>query len=219
MSDISRTAKILATALAGGAVVAGSLTTTASAAPVPPDPSLRDVITAKAYAEKSNKAHNREGKRNCNFYSGYWKPSGNGGCSQSTGGVKWRSNEWCADFTRYVWKKSGAKTSKTTPFAGSFYRAAKAGTGTWHARGKYVPKPGDAVLFDRDGEPGLGNNGWDIDHVGIVVAYDKKTKKLTTVEGNTTKRATGGGTEGVYKRTQYNTQNGDVVGYVSPEGK
>ncbi|GGV11611.1 CHAP domain-containing protein [Streptomyces spectabilis] len=205
---------LLATALAGGVVAAGSLTASASAAPA----SLRGTIVKKAVVEKNDPKHNREAARNCNFYSGYWKTSGDDVCRQSTGGVKWRSNEWCADFARYVWKKSGARTKKTTPFAGSFYRAAKShGTGKWHKRGSYVPKPGDVVLYDWDGrKPSLGNNGWDVDHVGVVVKYKKSGKKLTTIEGNTTKTASGGGKEGVYKRARHNTASGRVVGYVSP---
>ncbi|MGW6456972.1 CHAP domain-containing protein [Streptomyces sp. NPDC055078] len=201
------------TALAGGAVAAGSLTTTASAASTP----LRADIVKTATIEKNNPKHNREKKNNCNFYSGYWKTSGDNICGTTTGGVKWRSNNWCADFARYTWKKAGARTKGIDPWAGSFYRAAKAGTGTWHKRGSYVPKPGDVVLYDWDGKPSLGNNGWDIDHVGVVVKYRKSGKKLTTIEGNTTKTPSGGGTEGVYQRDRSNTERGDVVGYVSPE--
>lgn len=205
---------LLVAGLAGGAVVGGSLTTTASAASSP----LRADIVTRATAEKNNPKHNREAPKNCNFYSGYWKTSGDNICSTSTGGVKWRANNWCSDFARYVWKKSGAKTKKIDPWAGSFYRAAKSGTGTWHKRGSYVPKPGDAVLYDWDGgKPSLGNNGWDVDHVGLVVKYRKSGKKLTTIEGNTTKTSSGNGKEGVFQRSRSNTERGDVVGYVSPE--
>ncbi|MEU6761844.1 CHAP domain-containing protein [Streptomyces sp. NPDC046853] len=205
---------LLASALTGGALAAGSLTTTASAASGP----LRADIVKTATIEKNNPTHNREKPKGCNFYSGYWKTSGDNICSTSTGGVKWRSNNWCADFARYVWKKSDAKTKKIDPWAGSFYRAAKAGTGTWHKRGSYVPKPGDVVLYEwGPGKPTLGTNGWDIDHVGVVVKYRKSGKKLTTIEGNTTKTSSGNGREGVYQRDRHNTERGDVVGYVSPE--
>lgn len=204
----------LVAGLAGGAVVGGSLTTTASAATTP----LRADIVTRATAEKNNPQRNREAPKNCNFYSGYWKTSGDNICSTSTGGVKWRSNNWCSDFARYVWKKSGAKTKKIDPWAGSFYRATKAGTGKWHKRGSYVPKPGDAVLYDWDGgKPSLGTNGWDIDHVGLVVKYRKSGKKLTTIEGNTEKKPGDDGREGVFKRDRSNTERGKVVGYVSPE--
>ncbi|MGH4035067.1 CHAP domain-containing protein [Actinomycetota bacterium Odt1-20B] len=207
---------LLAAVLAGGAVTAGSLTATASAAPEGRS-LLRHTIVKKAVQENNNAHHNREAKKNCNFYSGYWKNSGNNICHTSTGGVKWRSNEWCADFARYVWKKSGAKTSRIDPFAGSFYRAAKAGTGKWHPRGSYTPKVGDVVLYDWEGrKPSLGNNGWDVDHVGVVVGYRKSGKQLTTIEGNTNKQG-GGGKEGVYPRKRQNSATGRVIGYVSPE--
>lgn len=208
---VRRTADILlVSVLAGGALAAVPLTQ-ASAIPLPPESALRDRIVKTAMKEHANTSRNRESSRNCNFYSGYWKPSGDAICGgKQTSGVTWRSNEWCADFSRYVWKRAGAKTKGLDPFAGSFYRAP---AGKYHKKGSYTPRPGDAVLYDWDGSrPGLGGNGWDIDHVGLVKSYNRSTGKLTTIEGNTTSdRETG--KEGVFTRHRDTRR---VVGYVSP---
>ncbi|UUU19351.1 CHAP domain-containing protein [Streptomyces sp. DSM 40750] len=211
---------LLISALAGGALTAEA----ASAAPVSPQSasvsaavSLQTAIKSKAQQQVGLSPRNREMAGNCNYYSAVATApkSGSVGKCKKVGGLQWRYNNWCADFVRYVWKNAGARTKGTDAFAGSFYRARNS-IGTWHARGSYTPKIGDAVLYDWDGgSPSLGTNGWDVDHIGIVIGYNPKTKALTTIEGNTTKSGNGG-TEGVYKRTRHNTKAGDVVGYVTP---
>ncbi|MGP3981961.1 CHAP domain-containing protein [Streptomyces sp. KR80] len=201
------TTSLLVAAVAGGALTAAP-PATASATDGPQEQSIRTQIVAHAEIERSNPEHNREAARDCNFYSGYWGNSGDNICSKWTGPIKWRSNQWCADFVRFVWKQGGARVNGLDPFAGSFYRAP---AGKYHKKGTYRPKPGDAVLYDWDGaRPGLGNNGWDIDHVGVVTSYNGK---LTTVEGNTTRTSSGTGTEGVFQRSRSTKR---VVGYVSP---
>jgi hypothetical protein len=148
------------------------------------------------------------GGNNCNYYSGYWLTSGDGGCGYSSSGVSWRSNEWCADFARYTWHKAGANVAGLDPWAGSFYRANKS-NGSYHSKNSgYTPRMGDAVLFDWDGgTASLGNNGWDIDHVGIVDGY--ATGWVNSVDGNTS----GPGRDGVFFKGR-NTSR--VVGYVTP---
>lgn len=218
-------AMFLASALAGGALAAGSLTT-ASAQPAPPEPSghLRTVIVGTAKIELKESPRNRaitstsNPNMDCNWYSGYWKTSGDDICSKRSGGVKYRSNNWCADFVRYVWSVSGTRTKGFDPFAGSFYRASKTyGTGTYHSKASgYTPKPGDAVLYDWDGKPDLGTNGWGVDHVGIVIAYKKGAKyPLTTIEGNTAPDGKKGPI-GTFERHRVTSQ---VVGYVAPKKK
>ncbi|WP_149824782.1 CHAP domain-containing protein [Streptomyces tailanensis] len=219
------TTLLLITALAGGTLTAQ----TASAAPAAQTSSssasaagvtLQKAIKNLAQKQVKMSPRNREMAGNCNYYSAVATDpkSGEVGKCKKVGGLQWRTNNWCADFVRYVWKNSGARTKNTDAFAGSFYRARNS-IGTWHARGSYHPKVGDAVLYDWDGgTPSLGTNGWDVDHIGIVIGYNSKTKALTTIEGNTTKSGNGG-TEGVYQRTRYNTKAGDVVGYVSPKKK
>jgi len=78
------------------------------------------------------------------------------------------SEFWCADFTKWVWKKAGvtSKLSTLTPSAASFY--------TWGAEhGEQIPfggtpRTGDAVILY---PPGTKTpNGTYADHVGIVTA-------------------------------------------------
>ena len=168
----------------------------------------RGCIFDRAVLEADNPARNREvGNDNCNFYSGYWGNSGDDICGD-VNGSHWRSNSWCADFVRYVWSQAGANTTGLDPWAGSFYRA-NATNGSYHPKGSgYTPQVGDAVIYDWDGTPGLGTEGWDIDHVGIVIDYWNGT--LNTIEGNTTGSDV---RDGVYRKTRPTTQ---VVGYISP---
>jgi hypothetical protein len=198
-------------------VAAGTMGTNAPA----PDCGLRTCILDYARYELSFSPRNRESGNNCNYYSGAWGNSGNDVCSTYSAGylrgtgswtygnIKWRQNDWCADFARYVWSFSGANVTGLTPFAGSFYRA-NAGTSYWHPKSSgYVPQPGDAVLYDWATPPTGGTNGWGIDHVGIVESYSGGT--LTTIEGNTTSDS--GGAEGTFRRHR---STASVVGYVSP---
>jgi hypothetical protein len=78
------------------------------------------------------------------------------------------SELWCADFTKWVWKKAGVTggLGTLTPAAASFY--------TWGTRhGEHIsfggtPKAGDAViLYPPDTK---APNGTYADHVGIVTA-------------------------------------------------
>jgi hypothetical protein len=99
-SRLSRpTRLILATSIVLGGLVA--VEAPAAAASCSP---LRQCIYATADGERRNVTRNREGAGNCNFYSGWW---GNSGLASSTctttSGVKWRQNNWCADFARFVW--------------------------------------------------------------------------------------------------------------------
>lgn len=53
----------------------------------------------------------------------------------------------------------------------------------WVENDAYVPKPGDAILYDWD-DSGSGDClGW-ADHVGIVERADKKSGYITVIEGN-----------------------------------
>jgi CHAP domain len=193
------------------ATAALAATATSASASAPPGCGLRSCIVDVATGALNDPTMNREaGPNNCNFFSGYWGTSGDDICGTSTNGHKYRSNEWCADFARYVWANAGANVSGLDPFAGSFYRA-NSSNGFYHPKGSgYVPAAGDAVIFDWDGTPSLGNNGWDIDHVGIVIQYSNGT--LYDIEGNTNQPGVTG-RDGVFQRTRTTSS---VVGYVTP---
>ncbi|MCA2220765.1 CHAP domain-containing protein [Nonomuraea aurantiaca] len=190
------------TALAGTGLIA---LTAAPAAAV-----SRAGIVSVAQSQLGNASRNHEDPAGsgCNYYTGYfrpWKPAS--GCASSDG-VQWRNSDWCADFSKYVWKNAGvpdAEVDETnggvlTGWASSFKDY---GTkhGTWHARSTgYAPQPGDAVVFDWD-------QSGDIDHVGIVKSSNAGT--VYTIEGNSGNRI---------KENSYARTNIDIVGYSAPVG-
>ncbi|BEL05334.1 hypothetical protein Q0Z83_035250 [Actinoplanes sichuanensis] len=125
---------------------------------------LRATIVAKARAEATNPARNREsGGTDCNFYT----PANKGRAC----GNGWRAQAWCADFARWIWKESGARTTGLNSLANSIQS-----TGTWRP-GKDLTgvQPGDLVGWKFGGTTGD-------DHVGVVVAVNGNS--ITTIDGN-----------------------------------
>src|SRR5690606_16225425 len=98
-------------------------------------------------------------------------------------GVQWRISDWCADFVKYVWKTAGVTYADIPETSGgvitgwaSSLRDYGVKYGTWRTRSSgYTPQPGDAVVFDWNGD-GV------IDHVGIVTSANSST--VYTIEGN-----------------------------------
>ncbi|MGW4110741.1 CHAP domain-containing protein [Actinosynnema sp. NPDC004786] len=139
-------------------------------------------------AEKEmNSSRNKETGVNCNAYS----PDG-------------RCQAWCADFTKYVWGKSGAKTDGVNSMAKSF-KDYGLKNNTWKAgAGVKNVKPGDAVTY-RLNDKNSGN-----DHVGIVTAVDKKTGKITVISGNSGDKI---------RKVTIDPKKSQVTGYASPVEK
>src|SRR5262245_33204558 len=79
-----------------------------SPAPAAATTKLGANIVKIAKAEAANKAHNHEiGGYNCNYYTTALKLAGTGArCSNH-----WKTEEWCADFSKWVWSKAGANTT------------------------------------------------------------------------------------------------------------
>ncbi|MFI6317716.1 FG-GAP-like repeat-containing protein [Nonomuraea sp. NPDC050556] len=170
----------------------------------------RDSIVSVASGELGNSARNHESPMGtgCNYYTGVFRtwisPSG---CPAS-GGVQWRSSDWCADFAKYVWKNAGvpyadvAEGSKgiLTGWAASFQDYGVE-YGTWHTRSSgYTPQPGDALVFD-------GNQDGSIDHVGIVRSSDSGS--VYTIEGNSGDKV---------QAKSYARSDAHIVGYSAPVG-
>jgi CHAP domain len=124
----------------------------------------------------------------CNPYTTLvGNPDGAGSCGARTSNGAWFSNvettneEWCADFTKWVWEQAGITSGLTTlnPAAASFY--------TWAAdHGESVgfggaPQVGDAVLFYPAGTS--APNGNYADHVGIVSSINGNGS-LNLVDGD-----------------------------------
>jgi hypothetical protein len=119
----------------------------------------------------------------CNPYTTLvGNPDGVGSCGTRTSNGSWFSNEenaneeWCADFTKWVWERAGVTSGlgTLTPSAASFY--------TWGVdHGEHIsfggtPQVGDAVLFYPAGTS--APNGSYADHVGIVVAVNSGSVNL-----------------------------------------
>src|SRR5581483_732914 len=143
---------------------------------------LRSAIASTAEAELGNSAHNHEvGGYNCNYYSTQLGAGTAGACSNG-----WRTEEWCADFARWVYGKAGAKTTDLTAAAASFWTYGQH-FGTWHS-GLSGVKVGDAVVFDLDKSADWAS------HVGLVTAVSGST--ITMISGNS-----GANTDAVTKTT------------------
>lgn len=55
--------------------------------------------------------------------------------------------------------------------------------GVWEENDAYVPKPGDAVLYDWD-DSGNGDNTGNPDHIGTVIYVNKSAGYMVVMEGN-----------------------------------
>lgn len=103
------------------------------------------------------------GGHNCNFYSAALKVGSSTACSNG-----WRSEQWCADFAKWVYRRAGANVKGLTPAALSGRDYGKRHH-TWHKRKPHV---GDlAVLNSKH-------------HIGIVVKV-LGHGKFRMISGNT----------------------------------
>ncbi|MEU1685443.1 CHAP domain-containing protein, partial [Micromonospora sp. NPDC005707] len=188
--------------MATAAATAGIILGIAAAPPAAQAAPSGDGIVAIAKRELNDSSRNYEIPVNCSYYGGtmFGWPSCGGRSGWGGGGSAYA---WCAAFAKYVWREGGVTTdlSQINGYAASF-RTYGQNHGTWHARGSYVPKPGDAVVFDWEHD-GV------IDHVGIV-KYASGSN-LYTIEGNTSDR--------IAAHTYYNyASNSDVVGFTTAAG-
>ncbi len=55
--------------------------------------------------------------------------------------------------------------------------------GCWQENDAYVPKPGDAILYDWE-DSGVGDNVGNPDHIGTVEVVNKSNNTMTIIEGN-----------------------------------
>ena len=113
----------------------------------------------------------------CNKYSAFW-----GAGTRCAHGL--RSEEWCADFAAWVWRKAGAQfTYSFAPgninaASGSFYLWA-VDHGTWHPAGDgYTPKPGDVAVY------GLHRATGTADHVAVVTGDTPGARGPDVVNGD-----------------------------------
>lgn len=109
---------------------------------------------------------------------------------------------WCANFDRSVFADAGLSEliapTGYCPDAVGWFQAHQ--SAYFYRRGSYIPRNGDVIYFDYNG------NGTP-DHTGIVEGCDGST--VTTIEGNT-------GTPAQVKRKSYSVNYSGIYGYGVP---
>ncbi|GAA4203317.1 hypothetical protein [Actinocatenispora rupis] len=177
--------------LSAAYVDAGGASVPACDSTPPPDGDLAARILTIAQQQMGDDSRNHEiGGYNCNYYTTALGEPGTGdSCSNG-----WHTEEWCADFTKWVWGQAGADTSGSDPSAISF-RTYGQDHGTWHTSG---PKKADAIVFEN--------------HVGIVVSAT--SSDVTYISGNTTNPSTGN-IDAIAQKTISLSGTG-ILGYSSP---
>jgi hypothetical protein len=162
------------------AIVAVALASGPGAAlPPPPSTSFRAHVVSIAESQLGYRTD--PARSYCNKYSAYW-----GAGSRCGGGL--RSEEWCADFAAWVWRKAGAQftysyaAGEIDASAASFYRWA-VDHGTWHpVSSGYVPKPGDVAVYGLATTPTNGTST--AAHVAVVTGYTKGDRGPDVVNGD-----------------------------------
>lgn len=142
--------------------------------PLPSTPFRAHIVTI---AESQLGYHTDPSNSYCNKFSAYW-----GAGTQCGHGL--RSEEWCADFAAWAWRKAGAQftysyaTSDINASSASFYLWAVA-HGTWHAATSgYTPQPGDVAVY------GLNAAARTADHVAVVTGYVNGARGPDVVNGD-----------------------------------
>lgn len=91
--------------------------------------------------------------------------------------------EWCA----CTWSALAVKLGyqKIMPIEISCYYIIEIAKkmGIWQEKDSYVPKPGDAILYDWE-DTGSGDNRGGADHIGVVTYVNRTSGYMTIVEGN-----------------------------------
>jgi CHAP domain/IPT/TIG domain len=98
----------------------------------------------------------------------------NGSCTGYRGGAEY----WCADFAKWIWQNAAGSTINTAGLdasAASFYSYGSR-NGTLHTSPSYQPQPGDAIVYDYDGQGHA-------DHVGLVTSVSSDGA-IMTVNGD-----------------------------------
>jgi hypothetical protein len=147
----------------------------------------------------------------CNKFSAYWG-SGLDECSgQNT------SEEWCADFAAWVWKKAGAVVTYEFHYgdlnsqSASFY-VWGLDHDTWHSVvSGYIPQPGDVAVY------GLDLATLTAQHVAIVTSYQPGARGPNVVNGDGTRTGFSVVEAGTDQfKADVHGQGGEISGYVSP---
>lgn len=113
-----------------------------------------------------------------------------------------KSQEWCADFIRWLFEKCGAgdlfPVSSYVPTVAEWFDKKGQYKNSKAYGGNYIPIPGDLILFDY-------NRNTTSDHIGIVEKVEGN--KVHTIEGNK---------DNMVRRCIYDISSKDIRAYCVP---
>lgn len=121
-----------------------------------------------------------------------------------------RDEEWCADFTSWIFNKAGypltsSNEGNVAAVQGIRDIGEAGGRFKYHNKAGYTPVPGDIVVYQ---------NGWS--HVNIVTSVNVNESKVVTIGGNQNGTSTANTSSRVSEQT-YDFSDSHITGYVSPE--
>ncbi|HUC36051.1 MAG TPA: CHAP domain-containing protein [Acidimicrobiales bacterium] len=143
---------------------------------------------------------------NCNGYTAYFGRGSTAGCAPGTS-----AEEWCSDFSQWVWTLNGIDTAGITGYAFTFVQWGE-NHGTFQPGSTNSPEPGDAVVW------GSMAQGYAA-HVGLVVGV--KDGDIDMVSGNSGPVDASGNVVSVWETGYFDpassTDSGyPILGYVAP---
>jgi hypothetical protein len=163
----------------------------------------RIVLAAEAEDQNHAQVVDTPANSNCNPFTASFDRGTTAGCPAGTA-----SEEWCSDFSDWVWTVSGVITTDIDGASKSFV--------TWgEARDQFLkginatPKVGDAVVW------GTLNPLWG-SHVGIVIGV--APGEIDVVSGNSGGyvHTSGVWNSGYFVPSSQSAQGDPIIGYVSP---
>lgn len=116
---------------------------------------------------------------------------------------------WCDITASAAWIKAGiAKYVPISMSCGQSITKAKS-LGIWQEKDSYVPKVGDAVIYDWE-DSGKGDDTTGHDHIGIVVTSG--SKQFTVAEGNA-------GSPSMVRKIRRTVDQRYIRGFITPDYK
>jgi hypothetical protein len=164
------------------ATIVNGLVGNSDSRPVPSNASLAGLSTRQRVVAIANSqvGYSADPQHSyCNKFSAYWD-AGTADCPSGE-----MSEEWCADFAAWVWRKAGVQLAygynpgQINARAASFYEWGLA-NGKWHpATSGYVAAPGDVAVYGLS----LGA-GPSAAHVAIVTADPRGQRGPDVINGD-----------------------------------
>jgi len=171
-----------------------------------PDPGLTNNIVALAESQDQYNGNVQENPpaSNCNGYTAYFGRGSSAGCAPGTS-----AEEWCSDFSQWVWTLNGINTAGITGYSFTFVQWGES-HGTFQPGSTNDPQPGDAVVWGSMSQ-GYGQ------HVGLVVGI--KDGDIDMVSGNSGPNSSGNYAvmeTGYFDPASSTIYGYPILGYVAP---